>query len=79
MNDLEPETHYPEQFHSFDFEQDSFNTIYFWKNIKEPQGNSNILFDEIDGLECILMDLRIQGASNPRDCKLVSTNIKVQY
>ena len=73
INDLEPETHYPEQFHSFDFEQNSFNTIYFGKNIKGPQGNSNVLFDEIDGLEHILTDLHIQGTSNPRDYKLVST------
>ena len=73
MNGLEPETHYPEQFHSFDFEQDSFNTIYCGKNVKGPQGNSNVLFDEIDGLECILTDLCIQGASNLRDCKPVST------
>ena len=51
MNDLEPEAHYPEQFHSFDFEQDSFNTIYFGKNLKGPQGNSNVLFVEIDGLD----------------------------
>ena len=29
MNDLEHEAQYPEQFHSFDFEQGSFNTIYF--------------------------------------------------
>ena len=36
MNDLEPDVHYPEQFHSFDFEQDSFNTIYFGKNLKGP-------------------------------------------
>ena len=72
MNDLEPEAYYPEQSHSFDFEQDSFNTIYFGKNLKGPQGNSNVLFDEIDGLECILTDLHIQGASNPRDCRLVS-------
>ena len=73
MNDLEPEAHYPEQFHSFDFEKDSLNTIYFGKNVKGPQSNSNVLFDEIDGLECILTDLCIQGASNPRDCTLVST------
>ena len=67
MNDLEPETHYTEQFYSFDFEQDSFNTIYFGKNVKGPQGNSNVLFDETDGLKCILTDLHIQGASNPRN------------
>ena len=64
MNDLEPETHYPEQFHSFDFEQD---TIYFGKNVKGPQGNSNVLFDETDGLKHILTELHIQGASNPRN------------
>ena len=54
MNDLKPEAHYPEQFHSFDFKQDSFNTIYFGKKLKGPQGNSNVLFDEIDALERIL-------------------------
>ena len=43
------------------------------KNLKGPQGKSNVLFDEIDGLEHILMDLCIQGASNPRDCRPVST------
>ena len=49
MNDLERGTRYPEQFHSFDFEQDY---------LKGPQGNSNVLFDEIDGLECILTSLK---------------------
>ena len=41
------------------------------KTSKWPQGNSNVLFDEIDGLEHILKDLCIQGASNPRDYRLV--------
>ena len=59
MNDLEHKAHYPEQFHSFHFEKDSFNTIYFGKKLKGLQGNSNVLFDEIDGLECILKDLCI--------------------
>ena len=70
MNDLENEALYPEQFHSFDFEQDSFNTIYFRKNLKGSV-NSNILFDEIDGLEHVLTDLHIQGASNLKDYRPV--------
>ena len=75
MNDLEDEALYPEQFHSFDFEQDSFNTIYFRKNLIGSV-NSNVLFDEIDGLECVLTDLHIQGASNPKDYRPVGKTVQ---
>ena len=47
---------YTEQFPSFEFEQDSFNTIHFGKNLKK-RGHSNILFDEIDELACVCTDL----------------------
>ena len=40
---------------------------------KDLKVTLNILFDEINGLERILTDLCIQGSSNPRDCKPVST------
>ena len=48
MNDFENDQ-YTEQFTSFEFEQDSFNTIHFGRNLK-GRNHSNILFDEIDEL-----------------------------
>ena len=57
MNDFENDQ-YTEQFTSFEFEQDSFNTIHFGRNLK-GRNHSNILFDEIDELEQVLTDLCI--------------------
>ena len=50
-------------------------TIYiinFGNNPKGYKGNCNVLFDEINEPECILTDLCIQGAYNPKDCNPVS-------
>ena len=33
----------------FEFVQDSVNVIHFRNNVKGFKGNSNVLFDEIDG------------------------------
>ena len=66
---------YTEQFTSFEFEQDSFNTIHFGRNLK-GRNHSNILFDEIDELARVLTDLRIQGASDPKDSRPVSNQYK---
>ena len=74
MNDFENEQ-YTEQFPSFEFEQDSFKTIHFGKNLKR-RGHSNILFDEIDELTHVLTDLQIQGASNPKDSRPVSNQCR---
>ena len=74
MNDFENEQ-YTEQFTSFEFEQDSFNTIHFGRNLK-GRNHSNILFDEIDELACVLTDLCIQGASDPKDSRPVSNQYK---
>ena len=47
--------------------------IYFGNNVKGFKGNSNVLFDEIHGLnQRILTDLCIQGASNLKDSNPVS-------
>ena len=62
----------------FEFEQDSVEVIKFGKNLKGFKGNHNVLFDEIDGPQCILIDLRVQGASNHKDCNPVSSNTRDQ-
>ena len=74
MNDVKNHS-YTKQFPSFEFKQDSFNTIHFGRNLK-GRGHSNILFDEIDELEQVLTDLCIQGASNPKDYRPVSNQYK---
>ena len=52
----------------FEFEQDSIQVIHFGNNVKGFKGNSNVLFDEIDGpYQRILTDLHIEGASHAKD------------
>ena len=74
MNDFQNDQ-YTEQFTSLEFEQDSFNTIHFGRNLK-GRNHSNILFDEIDELAHVLTDLCIQGASDPKDSRPVSNQYK---
>ena len=68
----------------FEFEQDSVNVIHFGNNVKGSKGNSNVLFNGIDGPnQRILTDLCIQGASNLKDwnpvgSKTPRTNAKIQ-
>ena len=57
----------------FEFEQDSVQIIKFGNNLKGFKGNHNVLFDKIDGPQCILTDLHVQGASNHKDCNPVSS------
>ena len=58
----------------FEFEHDGINVIHFGNNVKGFKGNSNVLFDEIDGPnQRILTDLHVQGASNLKDCNPVSS------
>ena len=58
----------------FEFEQDSIQVIHFGNNVKGFKGNSNVLFDEIDGPnQRILTDLHIQGASHAKDLTDVSS------
>ena len=33
----------------FEFKQDGINVIHFGNNVKGFKGNSNVMFDEIDG------------------------------
>ena len=48
--------------------------IHFGNNKKGFKGNSNVLFDEIDGPnQRILTDLHVQGASNLKHCNPVSS------
>ena len=69
---MEQEPHGSGQY--FEFEQDGINMIHFGNNVKGFKGNSNVLFDEIDGPnQRILTDLHIQGASNLKDCNPVSS------
>ena len=69
---MEQEPHGSGQY--FEFEQDGINVIHFGNNVKGFKGNSNVLFDEIDGPnQRILTDLCIQGASNLKDCNPVSS------
>ena len=69
MHEVEQEPH-----GYFEFEQDSINVIHFGNNVKGFKGNSNVLFDEIDGAnQRILTDLCIQGASNLKDWNPVSS------
>ena len=72
LHDLEQEPQGSGQY--FKFEQDDINVIHFGNNVKGFKGNSNVLFDEIDGPnQTILTDLHIQGASNLKDCNPVSS------
>ena len=48
--------------------------IHFGNNVKGFKGNSNVLFDEINGPnQRILTDLLIQGTSNAKDLTDVSS------
>ena len=72
LHDMEQESHGSSQY--FKFEQGGINVIHFRNNVKGFKGNSNVLFDEIDGPnQRILRDLCIQGASNLKDCNPVSS------
>ena len=52
----------------------NLNKIHFGNNVKGFKGNSNVLFDEIDGSnQRILTDLHIQGTSNLKDSNPVSS------
>ena len=69
---MEQEPHGSSQY--FKFEQDSIQVIHFGNNVKAFKGNSNVLFDEIDGPnQRILMDLCIQGASHAKNLTDVSS------
>ena len=69
---MEQEPHGSSQY--FEFEQDSIQVIHFGNNVKGFKGNSNVLFDEIDGPnQRILTDLHIQGASHAKDLTDVSS------
>ena len=69
---MEQEPHVSGQY--FEFEQDGINVINFRNNVKRFKGNSNVLFDEIDGPnQRILTDLHIQGASHAKDTIEVSS------
>ena len=58
----------------FEFQQDSIKVIHFGNNVKGFKGNSNVLFDEIDGPnQRILTDRHIQGASCAKDLTDVSS------
>ena len=74
---MEQEPHGSGQY--FEFEQDGNNVIHFGNNVKGFKGNSNVLFDEIDGPnQRILTDLHVQGASNLKDCNPVPrTSVEV--
>ena len=72
LHDMEQEPHGSGQY--FEIEQDGINVIHFGNSVKGFKGNSNVLFDEIDGPnQRILTDLRVQGASNLKDCNPVSS------
>ena len=69
---MEQEPHGSSQY--FEFEHNGINVIQFGNNVKGFKGNSNVLFDEIDGPnQRILTDLHVQGASNLKDCNPVSS------
>ena len=69
---MEQEPHGSSQY--FEFEQDSIQVIHFGNNVIGFKGNSNVLFDEIDGSnQRILTDLGIQGASHAKDLTDVSS------
>ena len=70
LHDMKQEPHGSGQY--FEFEQDGISVIHFGNNVKGFKGNSNVLFDEIDGPnQRILTDLCVQGASNLKDYKPV--------
>ena len=72
LNNMEQEPYGLGQY--FEFEKDGINVIHCGNSVKEFKGNSNVLFDEIDGLnQRILTDLCVQGASNFKDCNSVSS------
>ena len=58
----------------FEFEQDSVHVISFGNNLKGFKGNCNVLFDKIDGPQCILTDLHVQGAFHAKNLTEVSSN-----
>ena len=63
---MEQEPHGTSQY--FEYEQDNIQVIHFGNNVKGFKGNSNVLFDEINGPnQRILTDLHIQGASHAKD------------
>ena len=69
---MEQEPHGFSQY--FELEQDSVQVIHFGNNVNGFKGNSNVLFDEIDGPnQRILTDLRIQGVSHAKDLTDVSS------
>ena len=69
---MEQEPHSSGQY--FEFEQDSVNVIHIGNNVKVSKGDSNVLFNGIDGPnQRILRDLHIQGASHARDLTDVSS------
>ena len=69
LHDMEQEP----QGQYFEFEQDSVQIIKFGNNLKSFKGNQNVLFNEINGPQCILTDLHVQGPSNHKDCNPVSS------
>ena len=69
---MEQEPHVSGQY--FEFELDGVNVIHFKNNVKGFKGNSNVLFDEIDGPnQRILTDQCIIGASHAKDPTEVSS------
>ena len=73
---MEQEPHGSGQY--FEFEQDGINVIHFGNNVKGFKGNSNVLFDVIDGPnQRILTDLHIQGVSHLKDCNPISSKYQV--
>ena len=69
---MEQEPHGSGQY--FEFEQDGISMIHFGNNVKGFTGNSNVLFDEIDGPnQRILTDLHVQHAHNFKDCNSISS------
>ena len=74
LHDMEQEPHGFSQY--FEFKQDSIQVIHFGNNVTGFKGNSNVLFDEIDGPnQRILTDLCIQGASH---AQMLAANTKAQ-
>ena len=72
LHDMEQEPHGSGQ--SFESEQDGINVIHFGNNVKGFKGNSNVLFNEINGPnQRILTDVCVQGTSNLKNCNAVSS------
>ena len=75
LHDMEQEPHGSSQY--FEFEQDSIQVIHFGNNVKGFKGNSNVLFDEIDGPnQRIPTDLRIQVPPMQRISQMSAANTK---